>query len=68
MTGSDQKTGAAAISPYVWVVLAGVILSVLIITALVIKTIRGRKLEARRQRIEDGNAVFGPVIKNPVRK
>jgi archaellin len=65
-TNELPKSGPGPVSVYAWVVVAAVILFVLIITALAIKTICGKRLAKRKQRVADGDAIFGPVIKNPV--
>lgn len=66
--GNTGASGAGSISVYAWVVLAGAILMVLVISALAIKHILYRRRQAKQQRIEDGDAIFGPVVKNPVQK
>ena len=65
---SENQVGPGSISVYAWVCIAGAILFVLIITGIAVKTIRGRRLQRKQQRLEDGNAIFGPIIRNPITK
>ena len=65
---SENQVGPGSISVHAWVCIAGAILFVLIITGIAVKTIRGRRLQRKQQRLEDGNAIFGPIIRNPITK
>lgn len=54
------------ISVWTWIIIAGAILMVITVTALVIKHVLVRRKQKKQQILEDGNRIFGHVITHPM--
>ena len=66
LTMANGQISAGNISVYAWLCIAGAILFVLIVTAILLKTMRGRRLQKRQRRVDEGDAIFGPIIQKPL--
>ena len=66
MSSLSRDQAKEAISTYAWVCIGGAIFFVLIMTAIAVKTVLGRRLQKKQERLEDGNAIIRPIVQKPM--